>query len=303
MGNYPDRFGTFKATVLATALQKAKKSGMPQFVVRVSMSEYFDQKEGEWFDVSDNNWQMNTYMSLYGRKDSAEDGELVTTMNHQQVCKVFGWDGCGFTHLVANDFAGKIVQVRVEPNDPAYAEKNPVQITWIDTEDADPNQGLQKLAPEEVKKLEVQFAAMWKKVTPTVSAPRAAPKPVDPPNDPEAILPVGKADKKAAMLAKSQRIKDAGKTAAVKNAPVAAPPAKKAPVAKAEDTGAPKGYGKKEAWSDVVEMKHPDVTDEQVNASWEVAIAELAPDADEDNLDSNGWFAVKEATLNDVGSL
>ena len=60
-------------------------------------------------------------------------------------------------------------------------------------------------------------------------------------------------------------------------------------------------YGKKAAWSDVIEMKNPDCNDEQLHASWAAAIAEVAEEGDEDKLDSQGWWTVKEQVVSDIG--
>ena len=241
---YPDYMGTYKALVLDGALQE--KNGMPWFVVRVALSEYFDQKEGEWMDVSDNNWAMNAYFALYGRKGGEEGGEIVATLNHQQLCKVFGWDGCGLDYLAGTDFSGKTVQVRVVENTYEKA-KTPVTIEWIDVEDADPNSGLQKLDPAKVKELSAKFQHLWaKKTKPVVTAaPKPAAKPAptvaDPPNDPEEIMP-DPADKKQKMLEKSKRIREAAKPSAVKpKAPPVvkpkAPPAAAAPLARRQVAG------------------------------------------------------------------
>ncbi len=298
---WPDHMGTYKAMVLDAALQKAQKSGMPQFAVRLLLAEYYDAKENEWFDVSDNNYVLTAYLTLYGRKDSQEDGEIITTLNHQQVCKVFGWDGCGLAYLVGTDFSGRTVQVRIEENTYENA-KTPVQVSWIDTEDADPNQGLQKLDEKAVKALEAEFSFMWagkKTVTPAKATPKASKPPAVEPEKPPAD---DKTAKKAALLAKSKKLREAAKTTPP------APPAKKTkvveqPPAETEATPVPEGYDKKRAWCDVVEMKNPDADDTQLNAAWDAAIAETAEGGDEDKLDAAGWWAVKELTLGDVGVL
>jgi hypothetical protein len=302
----PDYVGTYKCIVLDTGLSKTK-TGMPQFVVRLAFSEYWDQTAQEWTDVSDNNWVMNTYMSLYGRKDSKPDGELIETLNHGQICKVFGWDGCGPDYLIGNDFTGKVIQARIKENDPEYRDKNPVQVAWIDTEDADPNSGLQKLDAKEAKELFADFQSLWqgKKAKPVASAPKAAAPKTVPPKEEEA-KPLTAAEKKKAMLEKSKRLREQAKPEA---APPTTPPpgkSKKAPPeppAKVADTGIPADYGKKAAWTDIVASKSDEATDEQLTASWQAAIAETAPEQDEAQLDATGWWTVKEMVLNDIGAL
>lgn len=322
--SWPDFMGTYKGIVLDTGLQKAKTSGMPQFAVRIALSEYYDAKEDQWYSVEDNNWSITGYFTLYGRKNSQPDGDIVSTLNHQQVCKVFGWDGRGFGHLIGNDFSGKIVQVRIEENTYEGA-KSPVSVAWIDTEDADPNPGLQKLDEKGVKELETEFAAMWKS-TPAPkapvakapakpkAAPKAAPKPpAEPPAEPETPPADPKEAKKKALLEKSKRIQEANKKEAEKAAEKAkatppAPPAKgkaKEPPTQSDEKGdaIPEGYDKKQAWNDVLDLKDANCDDDQLTAVWNAAIAEIAEDGDEDKLDAAGWWAVKESVLNDIGTL
>jgi hypothetical protein len=130
--------------------------------------------------------------------------------------------------------------------------------------------------------------------------PSAAPK-ATPPAEKPAEAPK---DKKTALLEKAKRLKkEQAESAKKTEAPKAAPAKGK----KAEETPAeaaiPDGYNKKSAWNDVCELKDDKVDDAQVEAAWLAAIAEIAPDGDEDKLDAAGWWAVKESTLNDVGVL
>jgi hypothetical protein len=270
--------GTYKAIVLEAVLQKTKTSGMPQFVTRVFLTEYYDKKEQQWFDVSDNNWSLNGYFCLYGRKDSQPNGEIVPTLNHTQVCKVFGWNGIGFSYLTQTDFNGKTVQVRIAENTGENA-KSPVQIAWIDTEDADPNQGLQKLDEKGVKDLEGEFASLWAgkaPKAPVASAPKAAkpaakppvaPKtetrpPATPAPEPDTPPANDKDAKKKALLEKSKRLrKEAEK------APPAKPPASQPPSPAQDIVPVPSGYDKRQAWCDIVELKDEACSDDQLNAS------------------------------------
>jgi hypothetical protein len=343
MKAFPDYTGRYKGMVMEWGITKSK-AGLPQFTLRVYLTEYYDVKEKQWYDVGDNNWSMVTFMSLYGRKDSKPDGELITTLNHQQVCEVFSWDGCGFTYLTTpGTFEGKIIQVQIDANDPEYAAKNPVQITWIYPEDADPTGKLRTLEAKDVKELEAEFASMWmgKKAVkavsaPATAAPKAAPKatpkatlkPAAKPTTPapaaapvpapEATAADDAAAKKAALLAKSKRLMATNKKAETPAPKVTAkPPVKKAELkptpelvaepeetaAETETSGIPDDYNKRQAWLDICDLKSPDCVDETLNAAWEAAIAEVAPDGDEDKLDAAGWFAVKDKVLAEVGAL
>jgi len=292
---WPDYMGTYKAIVLEWGVNKTRKAGLPQFMIRVTLTDYFDSKEGEWYDVSDNHWTMNAYLCLYGREGGAEGGEIVETLNHTQVCKVFDWDGCGFGSLIEpGKYDGKVIQVRIEENTGEGA-KTPVQISWIDVEDTDPNSGLQKLDPAQIKTLEEEFAYLWKNKKPApaaVSAKKPATKvevkKVEPPTD-------TKEDKKKALLEKSKRLRKE----TVKSEPP--PPKDKKKAEPLEDTPIPADYGKRQAWSDIIDLRDKNCTDGQQKAAWEAAVAEFAPNGDEDELDATGWWYVKESVLSDVG--
>ena len=287
--SWPDYMGTYKAIVVEHGIKKTAKAGLPQFVIRVVLSEYYDPKQDEWFDVSDNNWVMNAYLTLYGREGGQEDSEIIETLNHQQVCKVFDWDGCGFEYLTTPEkFSGKVIQVRVAENTYEGA-KAPVQIEWIDTEDADPNSGLQCLDSGQVKALEVEFAHLWKNkkaIPPAASAKKVLLLKKQPPAE-------TKEDRKKNLLEKSKRLR--------KEAMKAPPKKKEPPAKKTEESPVPVNYSKKQAWSDIIELRAEECTDDQQKAAWDAAIAETAPDGDEDKLDAAGWWAVKEAVIADIG--
>jgi hypothetical protein len=286
--------GTYKGIVLSYGIGKTAKLGMPQFIVSVALTDYYDPKEGEWFDVSENHWSVNAYLALYGRKDSAEDGEIAETLNHQQVCKVFDWDGCGFEYLTTpGRFADKIIQIRISENTYENA-KCPIQIDWIDTEDADPVAGLQVLDSGQVKALETEFAHLWKAKKKVAAA--SAPKKKAPEPEPEPPAE-SKEDKKKALLEKSKRLrKEAATEPPAKGKAKTDPPAKEG-----EESPVPKNYGKKQAWNDIIDLRAEECTDEQQKSAWDAAIAETAPDGDEDKLDAAGWWAVKEQVVGEIG--
>jgi len=327
--SWPDYMGTYKGIVLEWGIGKSSKKGLPQFNVRVFLTDYYDQKEGEWMDVSDNNWTINAYLVLYGREGGAENGEIAPTLNHQQVCSVFGWDGCGFEYLTTpGRFADKVIQVRIEENTVENA-KTPCQISWIDTEDSDPNAGLRCLDSGQVKALETEFSHLWKgkKAPPAVSAkkpPATVPatkkappqtaavknKSVEPvtddtPADDENDPTQSDAARKKAILEKGKRLRAKANekspeppAKAKKNEP-----AKKADVVpdQAEEVTVPDDYGKKAAWNDIIDLRDQNCTDQQQKDAWDAAIAEVAPDGDEDKLDAAGWWKVKDQVVAEIG--
>lgn len=306
---YPDYMGSYKAVVVETGVGETK-SGYPQFIVKTLLTAYFDQKENEWFDVSDNGWSMTAYLNLIGRKGGAEDGEPVRTLNFAQVMSVFEWDGAGLGYLQSTDFKGKEIQVRVAPNTGEGA-KTPCQIAWIDIAGADPNNTLRSLDEDKVKALESKFSGLWesRKITPatakktTKSAKKAPPTP--PSAEPEHPTPKTDAERKAEILAKGKRLLAKNKAEAAPPAPTAkgkkAPPEPPAEKEEAPADDIPPEYGKKDAWNDVIDCKAEECTDEQLMSAWKQAILDIAPDGDEDELDNAGWFAVKEQVLAEIG--
>lgn len=292
---WPEYMGTYKGMVMESELGETR-NGFAQFIVRVLLTEYYDVKDHEWLACDDNQWTVNGYFSLYGREGGREDGKIVETMNHQQVCSVFGWDGVGFDYLLNEDFQGKVVQVRIEESTMENA-KAPCQVCWLADENADPSSSLRKLDADKVKELEKKFAHLWKDKKPVAKA--ASPK-KSKPVDEEPTEVDAKEAKKKALLAKSKRLlNEASKGKANSPKKKASPPPKSK--AKKEKSAAPDDYDKTGAWNDVCENKSDECEEEMLVSSWEAAIAELAEDGDEDNLDSTGWQAVKEQVLSEVG--
>lgn len=312
---WPEYMGTYKGIITETGFTQPKEGQVPPFVVSVQLTEYWDNKEGEWFDASDNDYNVRAYLYLYGREGGVEGADIVETLNHGQVCKVFGWDGCGLTYLCTTDFVGREVQVRISANTYAKA-KTPVQVDWIDVADADPTNSLNTMDADEVKAMELKFAYLWKGKKTTTKAASAKktlkPKEELPDDGPEAgATPPTKEERKAALLAKSKKIKaaaakDAKKGAAPASKKEASPPppaASPEPESPADDDEVtiPDDYNKKSAWSDIVEAKDPDCDDATLKSVWAAAIADIAEGGDEDNLDNTGWWAVKEQVLSEVG--
>ena len=153
---YPEHFGTYKATVIDSVMDKTT-TGLPQLVQKFHVTEYYDVKEDEWYDVSDNGWFITGYFCLYYRKD----GEPEVTLNHTQVVNVYKWDGAGFAFLLDDqNFVGQTVQIRVV-EDTYEKSKAPVKVNWLDTEDADPNPSLRGIDEDDAKDLEAEFAAAF----------------------------------------------------------------------------------------------------------------------------------------------
>jgi hypothetical protein len=316
--NLPEYMGVYKAMILSNTVEATKKSKLPQLKLRVLLTEYYDETEGEWLDVSDDKLVMAAFLVLYDREDNE-------TLNHAQVCKVFDWDGCGFD-VLCGDLEGHELQVRVKEN--ADNEKYPVEISWIDEIDADPQGGFKKLDADGINDLNSQFSHLFKKKKAgakkkvasakpsankaTAAAKKKAAATAEETGEAEEEHVPTAAEKKAALLAKSRRLKkeqekeraaneakeDSGPPPAKKKKAAAGAKKKAAP---ADGDVMPDDFDKRAAWFTITENRDPECNDDQMKAEWDAAIEEIAPEGDEDLLDAEGWWKIKIAVLANIG--
>ena len=308
-----DRTGTFLATEIDRAFSSTAKQGLPQLVIKMQLVHYFDNNEGdngEWVDFSGYDVEATGYFVLiFNGKGGPE-----TSLSYDQLMKVYGWDGRDFQVLTEMP-APDMFMVRIEDNDPEFADKNPFTVNWIDSKDADPHGGLKKLDAAGVANLQSQFGALLNKagkVTPPASAKKA------PPKAPPKAAPVS-IDKKAAKKAKSERIakanaKEEVKKQAVKKTPPTPPPA--APTLPAAPTTPAEAVDvssetktKSEAYEFVFEMQAKGTTDDQRNDAWNAAIEQVAGPIDPESktphahITGEQWYQIMHETLNVVGAV
>lgn len=320
--NLPEFTGTYKAMVLSNTVEPSSKAKIPTLQLRVLLTEYYDEGEGEWIDVEAEHWTMTAFLVLYSK-------ERTPSLNHQQVCSTFGWDGCGFDLLCGPDLEGMTIQVRVKDSD---SEKYPVEISWINAENADPSGGFKKKTAEEIKELNTQFkdfldkkpvkvasakksgkaaastlkgkaAAKAKAEASTEAEPEASndEQEVEAPEEPKAMTAT---EKKAALLAKSKRLRKQQEDQRAKESEDAPPSkSKKSSKGRVIEAGEdmPDDFNKKDAWFTVTALRDEDCDDDMQTAEWQNAIEEIAPDADEDQLDAEGWWNVKKTVLANIG--
>jgi len=320
-----DRTGSFRCQATEWSVNKST-GGFPQLVARLYFTEWYDQEEAEWIDFSEFQMEITAYWILYGKTKGTD--KLAPTLNHQQVMKVFNWDGRSFATLAGGDYTDLKFQVRVEENTYEGA-KVPYQVNWLDVYDAEPNRQLKKLNVEELKTLDAEFAGLIKPAPKAVSAKKALPKmpskavPNLLPNEDEIAedLPIAEQQaeetppdtpeqKKAKMAAKSARLKAEAKKAAMKSAAtsevlknaVKKPPVLAPPVRQPVPGQVKSDCTKQLAWEAIVELRDPNQTDEQLRTSWTNAIAEIAgANASYDEITSDQWHAIKEKVLDEVG--
>jgi hypothetical protein len=303
--NKPDRIGTYRFTeggVLESSVSLTKNN-YPSFNVRLHLTEYYDEAEGEWVDWTPYEVEISSYFCLFGMGSKSQ--KIEPTLNHQQVMKVFNWEGKSFQILANDDYSKISGQIRLVENDPEFADRNPFQVAFLDVYDADPSSQLRKLDAGELKKLDASFAKLLQN---TGQAPKAATVPAKKstrPKPPKATKPKKeteesetKEDKQAKMKEKSERLKKAAE-AKKKNEPPQRPATLPPESSPQTDTV---GFTKQQAWEFCVEMKNDDCDDGQLNATWGGAINQVAgDDVPDDQITKEQWHQIANQVIDEVG--
>jgi hypothetical protein len=168
--NKPTHAGTYRfeeGGVLESGVSLTKNE-YPSFNVRLHLTSFYDEQEGEWVDYTPYEVEISSYFCLFGVDSKSK--KIEPTLNHQQIIKVFNWDGKSFQILANNDYSKVNGQIRLVENDPEYADRNPFQVAFIDVYDADPASQLRKLDAKGLKDLDAKFAQV-------LQASGQAPKP------------------------------------------------------------------------------------------------------------------------------
>lgn len=279
MNTNVDRSGVFKVISTEHGLGQTRKAGYPQYNVQTEVTAHYDDDTEQWVDYTEYEMEIGVRQCLFGMVGKQGTKELGTTLSYDQVCKVFKWDGADL-QVLADIEPGVEFQVTLKDNDPEYADKNPFQVDWIDDFDADPKQKIAKCTKEEITGLNAKYAALLKKKA-TPAAPKTAKKAVK------------KTVKKAAP-----KVPEVGVITKKKKPAVPPPVAAPAPT----PTSQVDQYTKNKAWGDVVDLKG-DVTDEQLRGAWQNAIHDVSNGQGEEALNGEGWWKVKDRTLNAVGGI
>jgi len=305
-----DRIGTFRCIPLEWGVSLTSQKNLPQFVVRVKLMEYYDQQEDTWFDYSEFDAEINTYLCLYGA-DKKKNDKIGPTLSYDQVKKVFSWDGKSFATLSNGDYSELQFQVRIGDNTWEGA-RSPYQVDWIDEYDVDPARQLRKLDAAELKDLDKQFAALNKEPVKAVTVPHPAKVPTD---DKKTEKPVTTAEKKKIMKARSNKIKAAAaaetkakEETEINSTDMPGPPEAEDPLEAPADASAKapaeNACDKQQAWEAIVEMRDPTINDETIKELWNAAIEEIAgPEAitkvGQKKITDEQWYQVKEIVLKD----
>lgn len=218
----------------------------------------------QFYDVELNEWvdweeaELTAYLVLFDGKDKK-------TLTCEQVEKVFAWGGESFAGLDAIDPSTVQIQFRVVEH--TYQEKTSLQIAWIDVYDATPGSGgIRKLDADALKGLDAKYASLMNKT---------------------------KAKPASAKEAKAPKVPAKTKTKAPPT-----PPKKAPPTVPTSDKMPKKVSTKQEAWSNCVDLKAKNVTDQQLSQTWLDVIEEVCPGKFDSDITPEEWGAIQETVLN-----
>lgn len=304
-----DRASTFRGRVVDHGVSLST-NGFPQWVAQLIATEIYDEgdddNEGKWVDWSEYDVnEITSYQVLFG-------GNKKETLAVPQIKKITGWKGNSFQVLNDLNLSEVGIQFRVEEN--TYQEKTSLQVAWIDEYDAVLGRRVTKLDPEDLKKLDAQYAQLLKQ-TGKKAAPAKTPTKVTPieVQGAKPIIPPAKATKPTSPSKVTKKnvkptqakgpVKKTGKDPLGPPDPLDAPggpepPAKRPAPPKLTalpDPDLPVGHcTKDEAWNTVYDLKAKNVNDEEISKIWSEAVLTVAPGGQDAGITDEQWYLIKE---------
>ena len=288
--------GNFRGTIVDAGVS-CTTGGFPQLVAKVHADQMYDEEAKEWVDWDEFDWtpaeaidrSIVSYNVLFGKKGC--------TLSGDQVKKITGWEGDSFSTLAAMDLAGTKIQWRNEED--TYDGKTKVQVSWIDTFDAEPGGTVRKLDDKGIKDLDAKFKEFLDNTAKPESAPaggggrkRSVKKPDAPVEEPKEEVKTEETKPKGRAGRPTKAAKEAI-TSEPPEAPTSEPPA--APEKELLETSGP--CTKKEAWADVNELKSANVTLGALGDEWLAQIEKIAPGKEHKDLTNEEWGTVRAAVL------
>jgi hypothetical protein len=271
--NAIDRAGTFRGKVTDHGVSETK-NGFPQWVATIQALEFYDVEQGTYVPWAEYDQDMTAYLVLYTIDQKSETG-WKECLNSKQIKKVFGWNGLDFQGLAELKIGETLILFRVEDHE--YNNQKTLQISWIDTADANPVKQLPKFDASKLQGLTAKLGGALQGAK-VAAAPAKAPanaatgKPTTPP----------KAGKKNAAPA----------AAPTGGAPAGAPSTPPPAVTDKPET-------KDSAWASVSELKAKTITDEKLAEVWIAEATKIGKP--EDQFTSADWVTVKDAVLKQTG--
>ena len=259
------QIGTYRGEVVEHCLGKTKNE-YPRFILDLVACEQYDKDNQQWVKWDDEygGSEIRAFLVLFGENTKE------AIFHAQALQKVFGWSGADFNDLEDADYTGMKLQWRVEENE--YNDNVTLQVTRIDTYDADPSGILQRLEKHEIQALNAKYAAGLHKLS-GGSKPKSVPKPPTKESKPAPPKKRGRPKKK----------KD--------------PLEDKTPEEAAEQ---PEKCTIEEAWDLVCSVRHKSVTDDQLGEIW---LEEVEKAGGQDVVEKEGlWAIVRDIVTERVSS-
>jgi hypothetical protein len=281
--NAIDRPGTFRGKVTDHGVSETR-NGFPQWVATIQALEFYDANgeltgnhEPGYVAWGDFDQDITAYLVLFTTDNKSETG-WKECLNAKQIKKVFGWNGLDFQGLADLKTSETLILFRVDDHE--YNGQKSLQVSWIDTADANPVKQLPKFDATKLAGLTAKLGGALQGTT-VAAVPAKAP-----------------ASAKVKAPPKSQKAK-----APATNPPPVAGTTPTTVVAPAVPTvvtpTAPATIETKDsAWASVSELKQKDITDEKLAEVW-IAEATKIGKA-EDAFTSADWLTVKNAVLAQV---
>jgi len=270
--------GYYRGVILDSGCGETSKA-LPQEILMLQAEDVYDIDSEEWISVDpEDGTEITWYGTLFGHKDQ----ELA---NCKQLKKITGWDGANIIELGEMDFAGLLIQFRVEFN--TYEGKTSLKVVWVDPEGASPFRSVPKLDRPGLERLQARYAPILA-ATHVPVAPASAP----------AKAPA-KAEDKPKRTRRTKAEIEAEKAAETEasNEALPSPPSTK-PAGRPQVPAAAVGKcTADEAWEACATSKRSDVTDDQLAQAWTEATKKHSPDGDEAKATDETWFLVREDVL------
>ena len=252
---------------------------LPQWNANLLAVEKYDADLDDWVDWAPyEECEMPAYLCLFSKKGDE-------TLNHTQLQKAIGWDGCDLCELAEMDLSDTIVLFEVRENrytPEGGEERITLRVDWIDKWDATPGRSVKKLDPDALKELQAKFGS--KKKAKPASAATAKTAPVAPGTKPAApTAPAPRAPGEVRKVTKP-----------------AAPVTQPTPPAPANQV-AKDPVSKEEAWETCASMKRADVTDAMLAKAWTKHVNKIAGKGTSDaDITDVQWREIQDAVLDVV---
>lgn len=169
----PKEEGRYKAVPSSWTVRESKKN-LPEFACTFSITEINDPRDGLWYSVIDQGFEISWYANLI--YNDRETGRPIPNKINVDQCRLLGWSGASLADLNDGDWSAAEVQLSIGLEE--YNGKSSMRVQYVNPIDYEP--GFKKSAPQAVQALDAKFGTMLRALAPAASA-KAPAKPADRP--------------------------------------------------------------------------------------------------------------------------